>query len=47
MEIESILKWTLIAGVAGFGMYIVYQFAVKQGWLSAAYRPRLARMGRR
>jgi hypothetical protein len=47
VEIESILKWTLIAGVTGFGLYIAYQFASKQGWLSAAYRPRLARMGRR
>jgi len=47
MDVESILKWTLIAGVAGFGMYIVYQFATKQGWLSATYRPRSTRMGRR
>ena len=46
MEFESIIKWTLIGGATVFGLYIVYQFASKQGWLSARYRPRLARMGR-
>jgi hypothetical protein len=47
VDIEAVLKWTLIVGVTGFGLYLVYQFATKQGWLSARYRPRLARMGQR
>lgn len=47
MDMEAILKWTLIGGVTVFGLYVVYQFAAKQGWLSATYRPRLARMGYR
>jgi len=47
MDIETILKWTIIGGVAAFGMYIAYQFAVKQGWLSARYMQRLTRIRRR
>lgn len=46
MDVESILKWGLIGGVTIFGVWMVYSFAVKQGWLSAQYRPRLTRMRR-
>lgn len=44
MDIESIMKWGLILGVTGFSVWMLYSFAVKQGWLSAQYRPRLTQM---
>jgi hypothetical protein len=44
MDIEAILKWGIIGGVAVFGTYMVYQFATKQGWLKVGYRQRLTRM---
>jgi len=44
MDVETILKWAVIGGVAAFGMYMIYQYAQSQGWLR--YRPRLTRMRR-
>lgn len=44
--IETYIKWAVIGGVAAFGMYMIWQLAVKQGWLSARYQQRLTVMGR-
>lgn len=46
VDVESVLKWGIIGGVTAFGIYIVYQFATKQGWLKTrtGYMQRLTRM---
>ncbi len=33
MDVQTYVKWGIVGGIAFFGMYLFYSFALSQGWI--------------